>query len=463
MRVKTIVAKHWERDPHKDGDLVTKTKGRYRHVKWAPIYSDVTVDDTYVRLSLSTRSWCWGRHEEQPRRLYSRTRRYRLTWNKKTRRLFFTFKKKAFGGPRHVRDISYGRVPEEFSTFIYDVPYSVGSAWLEEVTGGHNDLPAYLAWDYNTFRGTVMYHIFPGLRHVPLVYARDEILDPWGDAIFSRKVGGLLRKATTEEETWAALWYGNAPPKWLRRALRRSERTDYSRLIIHTFMALESPDLVRRMVEAPNAVIPSKEEIQGIVRLVDLEMEREPVLKRARVRAVDKMLGSDGPYRTLNALIDVVRMEEKLKENGEALPRYRGNIKEYHDDLVIVVNDMATRALSTPIRYSRKEKALEWEEDGGTTLRLVESVAEVIELGRDMKNCLSAYQDAVAEKKAYILTMRKEGKVVVAVEVVRKGKAFHLTQASGPCNRSLGEEEKRTVAAWKEAVRIQAPTEGLVF
>lgn len=107
-----------------------------------------------------------------------------------------------------------------------------------------------------------------------------------------------------------------------------------------------------------------------------------------------------------------------------------------------VTNARSVPSFAFPVPWAQAAKADDYE-----ILPITDNV-ELFREGRAMHHCVGTYGAEAVEGKCYIFSLRKDGKKMATIELVRSGDKVELGQIRGRCNGLVAKEIKYAVRKW---------------
>ena len=136
---------------------------------------------------------------------------------------------------------------------------------------------------------------------------------------------------------------------------------------------------------------------------------------------------------------------------------FKRKIKTIHDDLMYLHMQMQQKNI--PIKYSQEQKNLQGKIDG-YEFSLPKDTDEIRLIGFKMHHCVGSYANRVLKKQTTIVSVRKNNKYVVCIEVDQDLKGIY--QAKREYNKQVSGELANTLKKWLKMHNIENRSHDIV-
>ena len=129
---------------------------------------------------------------------------------------------------------------------------------------------------------------------------------------------------------------------------------------------------------------------------------------------------------------------------------------------VLDLNEEWHRAVAENSRAAKVEFPDPWCDGGAVDRYAISPITNAVDLsleGQKMHHCVNVYASDVADGRAYIYSVTKDGERIATLELLRSGDAAQLGQLSGVCNAVVPKPIEAAVRKWWRSARkaVQLP------
>lgn len=270
----------------------------------------------------------------------------------------------------------------------------------------------------------------PSLQHLPFYHYSDFTLSS------AKKVNGMNKSV----EIWQALT--NHKGKQIRKLVGSSEEK-FNTAMLWGKVIKKSDNLAYLLNYMKDPMYPFVTEFEYTDAFIDGFNYLKTFQKNETILVKQIVAANLNSFDSAQYIIDIHSMAQGiLRRFPDFQMHYYGNLVEFHDQLTR--DSQHANTVLRKIHFTEQERLFEKKLEDGYEFVLPKSTHSLVDIGKTMNICVGSYGKRAADKELTIVTLNKENKPLVCIEVV-KGR---INQAKLSHNRLPNKNIKEKVIRW---------------
>lgn len=187
---------------------------------------------------------------------------------------------------------------------------------------------------------------------------------------------------------------------------------------------------------------------------------RKYLLYNPEAKLVRNIINHNRNFRDTAHMFSSVYRVPEIAEQVTSKEFLTRTMKEIHDDLVIITNDLwyKNKGKNVKIKYNDHQKKLS-DKINGYTFVLPKDTSSLIFIGRELHNCVGSYKAKVLNQDSTIVAVRKQNKTIACLGIDQN---MNLVQAKLIYNKPVEGEIVPTIIKWLDKNTIKDESRDII-